>query len=306
MGMTSIVFRESCKNLNNFSEYLSSKIPLKAYIPQDPLSYLWTQTQERFNQGSAWLGSVVRSWTDVKTTIVDKTENTKKKFEIANREQITATLVGTVFSELAISYYRPDYLAFSILSSLVKPALFFAGATLLIAGNARGSGIPKEEVMKNPWVRITPILHSCLQAIQQQPQDDPTTRIGKLYEQAKGYGSIVATEMRGALRGTIVLFLECGGQPQALLTGIGAGELALLLGDAGYSVDPGFLATTITVGLAAASALAVVIYSTPLPEPIQKEASVEIIELLDEKEVPSPYKAIENTPQPIDGERGKA
>ncbi|HAB99157.1 MAG TPA: hypothetical protein DCE71_04980 [Parachlamydiales bacterium] len=273
MGMTSIVFREGRKNIENFSTYLSAEIPLKTESAKNSLSQLWAWAQAEFNWGKEKITNVSHAWTSAKTTINEKKENVKTKCEVVDLQKLTTSAAGTAFSALVISYYRPDHFFLSLASYLIKPALFLTGTAILIAGNARGSSLSKEEVVKNPLKRLEPQIQACMEYVRAQHANQ-SARTNNFNLLANKYGSLALTEILGTLTGTATLFVECGGDPKALKRGLITAELALIANDLIGLANPGMLATAIVVMLAAGGAMGAVIYNTPLPE-IQQEIAGE-------------------------------
>lgn len=274
MGMTSIIFREGRENIKNLTSFLQTEFSLKAQNTKDTLSYLWTATiphakmelnenKEYLTNTFYYLGNTTIKYLQNKLTTTN--ESLQNRLTSTNQKTLIANATAAAVSALLLSDCRLDLLCLYALSYTIKPSLYLATAGIAAAGYARGSGIPKEELIGNLQQQVKVTFNSCGQSTQEGQGETPS-RINQLYQQTTQYGSLVLKEAGQGLRGTMVLFLECGGQPKALLAGMGAAELSLLLADAGYSVSSGLFATALTLSLAATAAMATTIYYNPLPE----------------------------------------
>lgn len=197
----------------------------------------------------------------------------------ADKQKLATSVVCAAGSILFITYYRPDQIAWSAASYLVQPVLYTAGAAVLIVCNAKGAGANTQEAFEEPirkFVRCyatgEDLVQGCFKKWQPAEGSEANASRGSvLFQKAKNFVASLPGETKNTLTGAYQLFVDCGGEPAALVLGTSAGE-ALLIATDGDTFGEVILITS----LAATAAAAHVIYhATPQAAPLVNGAQAE-------------------------------
>jgi hypothetical protein len=243
----------------------------------------------------------------------------KNKIQTTDKTGLAVTVGCVATSALLLNYYRPDQIVLSAASYLITPALYATGAATFIACNAHGKGTSSKEAIEIP-VRLTyrgveAVAHRYSEFTKMEPRTEKSEANSSTEPKAEGSEANSSTEPKAeeseanssiinivtqlmtqkvkklgswllaeniyAFIGAEKFFIGAGGQPKALLIGIGVNQAVMLLTDTGYITDPGLASVALSTGLAATTALASVIYYTESRlQPLPKN-----LEILSEKEL---------------------
>jgi hypothetical protein len=173
---------------------------------------------------------------------------------------------------------------------LIKPALYATAVAAFTVCNAYGKGDSLENAAKKP-IQLAfrggeAIVHQYKQYANAAPKaegSEGNSSQASMIQKAKDLGSRLLIENIYAFKGAKKLFIKVGGQPEALLMGIGVNQTMMLLEDTGYIIDPGLASAALSTGLAATAALVATIYGTeaPLQPPSEKEEDRSLDKQLD-------------------------
>lgn len=201
-----------------------------------------------------------------------------EKTVAADKQKLTASVACAAGSVLLITYYRPDQMAISAASYLLHPVLYTAGAAALIICNAKGNGATTEKAIEEPVRKLVrgyamgeDFLKGCLQKCRPAGESEQSISQGKfLFQKAQEFLASLPRETKNTATGAYTLFVDCGGEPAALLLGTVTGETVLFATD-GDTLEEVILITS----LAATAAAAHVIYNTALPPALPPAASLQ-------------------------------